>query len=51
MLKKYFDDLLYFAGTTCIAVGMFQSPFPFLGWIVIGVSLIIYGWLYGKYQA
>lgn len=39
-LLPFLDDITYLAGTACIAVGLFVSPMPFLGWIAIGASLI-----------
>jgi hypothetical protein len=45
MLKNilpYLDDISYLAGAACIAVGFFTSPFPYIGWIAIGVSLIYF---------
>jgi hypothetical protein len=39
-ILPFLDDLTYLAGTACIAVGLFVSPLPFLGWIAIGASLI-----------
>lgn len=47
-MLKHLDDLLYFSGTASIAVGLFQSPFPWLGWIAIGASLMWVGWHFGK---
>ena len=41
-ITPFLDDISYLAGTACIAVGLFTSPLPFLGWISIGISLIYF---------
>jgi len=41
-LTQNLEDITYLAGSACVSVGLFTSPFSWAGWLAIGAALIYF---------